>query len=122
VALRLRLLPGLGGAKLSEIRRADIQALIDRLMVAGRGASTIRNILLPLRMIFRRALVRGEVAVNPTTGRELPAVRGRRDRIASPKEAGQLLFALGTERALWATAVYAGPRRGELQALDWSDV
>jgi integrase len=121
-ALRLRLLPDLGGAKLSEIRRADIQALIDRLMVAGHGASTIRNTLLPLRVIFRRALVRGEVAVNPTTGLELPAVRGRRDRIASPKEAGQLLAALGTERALWATAVYAGLRRGELQALAWSDV
>jgi integrase len=121
-ALRLRLLPDLGGAKLSEIRRGDIQALIDRLMAKGHGASTIRNTLLPLRVIFRRALVRGQVAVNPTTGLELPAVRGRRDRIASPKEAGQLLAALESERALWATAVYGGLRRGELQALAWSDI
>ena len=57
--LRLRLLPDLGGAKLSEIRRADVQALVDRLMAAGHGASTIRNTLLPQRVIFRRAVVRG---------------------------------------------------------------
>ncbi len=31
---------------------------------------------MPLRVIFRRAVARGEVAVNPTTGLELPAVEG----------------------------------------------
>jgi integrase len=102
-ALRLRLLPDLGGAKLSEIRRADVQALVDRLMAAGHGASTIRNTLLPLRVIFRRALVRGEVAINPTVGLELPAVRGRRDRIASPEEAAQL-------PRLWMLIVRSGRR------------
>ncbi len=54
---------------------------------------------------------------------ELPAVRGRRDRIASPEEAARLLAALPEkDRALWATAMYAGPRRGELMALRWEDV
>ena len=73
---------------------------------------------MPLRAIFRRAVSRGEVAVNPTTGLELPAVRGRRDRIASPEEAAALLAALPEEeRPLWATALYAGLRRGELMAL-----
>jgi integrase len=56
--------------------------------------STVRNTLMPLRAIFRRALARGEIAVNPTTGLELPAVEGSRDRIASPLEAAALLAAL----------------------------
>lgn len=57
--------------------------------------------------------------MNPTTGLELPAVRGRRDRIASPEEAESLISAL---RALWAVAFYSGLRRGELMALRWEDV
>ncbi|HEX8083314.1 MAG TPA: tyrosine-type recombinase/integrase [Solirubrobacteraceae bacterium] len=121
-ALRLRVLPELGAAQLSKIRRAELQALVDRLLVAGHDPSTIRNTLLPVRAIFRRAVARGEVAVNPTTGLELPAVRGRRERIASPEEARRLLDALERDRALWATALYSGLRMGELRALEWDGV
>ena len=85
------------------------------MLADGRDPSTIRNMLMPLRAIFRRAIARGEVAVNPVSGLELAAVRGRRDRIASPEEARKLLEALPkADRALWATAMYAGLRRGEL--------
>jgi integrase len=63
------------------------------------------------------------VAVKPTQGIRLPAVRGSRDRVASPDEAAELVAALEpADRALWATAMYAGLRMGELQALRWDDV
>jgi len=56
-------------------------------------------------------------------GLKLPAVKGRRDRIADPREAAALLDALPEgDRTLWATAMYAGLRRGELAALDWAHV
>lgn len=78
---------------------------------------------MPLRVIYRRAVHRGEVAVNPTTELELPAVRGRRERIVTPGEATRLLAALSDDdRPLWAAALYAGLRCGELQALRWEDV
>jgi integrase len=113
-ALRLRVLPELGRLRLSDVRRADLQGFVDRLLSDGHDPSTIRNTLMPVRAISRRALARGEVAINPTTGLELPAVRGRRDRIASPDEAARLLASLDRDRALWATAMYAGLRLGEL--------
>ena len=117
-SLRTRLLPALGGAKLSDIRRSDVQRLVNRMMSDGVGASTVRNSLMPLRAIYRQALALDEVAVNPTSGVQLPAVRGKRERIASPAEAEQLIAALRPrDRAVWATAMYAGLRSGELQAL-----
>jgi integrase len=121
--LNLRVLPALGDERLSEIRRSDVQDLVDAMLADDAGPSTIRNTLDPLRAIFRRAVGRELVAINPTERLELPANRGRRDRIAAPTEARELLAALPAEdRALWATAIYAGLRRGELRGLRWGDV
>jgi integrase len=122
-ALDKYILPDLGAFKLSEVRRADVQALIDRLNGQGFGGSTIANTVMPLRVIYRRALESDDVEVNPTTNLRLPAASGPRERAASPAEAAALVAALPeNEQALWATAFYAGLRRGELRALRVSDV
>jgi integrase len=93
------------------------------LYAGGLSASSIRNTLLPLRAIFRRAHKRGEVAINPTEKLSLSPVHSRRDRVAAPTEVAPLLDALQpAERALYATALYAGLRAGELQALNWDDI
>jgi integrase len=122
-ALRDRIVPALGGKRLGDVQRRDVQRLADALLAEGRDPSTIRNALMPLRVIYRRAVEDGDVAVNPCTNLRLPAVRGRRERIASPEEAQRLLAALpARDRPVWATALYAGLRRGELMALHWEDV
>ncbi len=122
-ALRLRVLPELGARRLSDLGRADFQDFAERMLAEGLDPSTIRNMLMPARVVFRRAVSRGEIAVNPTSGLELPAVEGRRDRIASPTEAAALIAALDEDdRAVWGLAFYGGLRLGEVRALDWSDV
>lgn len=123
-ALELYVYPDLGPAKLGAVTRADVQALVERMRAKAKNPSTIRNALMPLRVIYRRALREGLVAVSPVEHVELPAVRGRRERIATPAEAAQLIAALESpwDRALWGTALYAGLRRGELRGLRWSDV
>jgi len=124
VSLNKRILPALGNKRLSEVRRADVQELADRLTAEGLSASTVQNTLDPLRAIYRRAIRRDEgVTVNPTQELELRRPDGKRDRIASPAEAAVLIAAVDVdERALWATAFYAGLRRGELRALRWKHI
>ncbi len=117
-ALQTKVLPELGHLRLSAVDRVAVQDLVDRLVARGLAPSRVRNAVLPLRAVFRRAVARSEVFHNPTLGLSLPAVRGRRDRVARPEEARALIAALPVgDRALWATALYAGLRRGELQAL-----
>jgi integrase len=77
----------------------------------------------PLQAIYRHAMRRELVAVNPTREVDLPAARGRRERIATAAEAARLIATLPeSDRPIWATAFYAGLRRGELQALRASDI
>ncbi len=122
-ALRTKALPALGRRRLSAIDRNAIQDLVDSLIAYGHAPSTVRNAVLPLRAIYRRALARSEVAFNPTIDLALPGARARRERIARPEEAAALIAALpASDRVLWATALYAGLRRGELQALEWQSV
>jgi integrase len=122
-ALRDHIVPRLGRTRLGDVQHRDVQRIANDLLAEGRDPSTIRNALMPLRVIFRRAAEDGDLAVNPCTHLRLPAVRGRRERIPSPEEAHRLLAALAErDRPIWATALYAGLRRGELMALRWEDV
>src|SRR5207253_10955136 len=122
-ALRDHVVPRLGRTRLADVQHREVQRIADDLLAEGRDPSTIRNALMPLRVIFRRAVEDGDPAVNPCTNLRLPAVRDRRERIASPEEAQRLLAALPErDRPVWATALYAGLRHGELMALRWEDV
>jgi integrase len=123
VGLDKRLLPTLGGMRLSDVERRDVQELANRLTSEGLSASTVQNTLDPLRVIYRRAIRDEEVTADPTERLELRRPDGRRERIADPAEAAALIAAIPEgERALWACAFYAGLRRGELRALRWGDV
>jgi integrase len=122
-ALEERVLPLIGGEKLSTITTSDLQLLVDRWQAEGLPASTLRNIIKPLQAVYRRAKSRGGLAVNPTRDLELPAARPRGVEIVSPAVAEKLLAALpAQDRCVWATALYAGLRYGELRALRWDAV
>jgi len=121
--LCLRVLPKFFSVGLGDLTRADLQEFVDGMLAGKLAPSTIRNTVNPLQAIYRYAVRRELVAINPTRGVELPLARGRRERIATAAEAARLLDALSDADApIWATAFYAGLRRGELQALRRSDI
>lgn len=115
--------PALGRYRLGEVRRADVQRLIDRMHADGRSGSTIRNKLDPLRVLYRRAIQDEEVQRTPVDHLRLPALKGKPREIVAPERAGVLLELLpDTERALWTTLFYSGLRIGEARALRWRHV
>lgn len=117
------LYPELGKVRLSELRRRDVQAVVDKLVGTDLSGSKVRNVLMPLRAIVRLAIEDDELVVNPTSNLRLPEAAKARERVATPVEAQVLLDALRLEdRPLWATAFYAGLRRGELRGLRDEDV
>lgn len=122
-SLRLKVYDKLGGRPFLTIQRRDIQALVDQMVRDGVPPASIQGPVTALRVVYARALHRGEIEFLPTTGIKTPAVRSRRERFADPVEAAALIAAAPKQhRALWATALYSGLRRGELLALKWTEI
>jgi integrase len=124
--MRLRVLDDYGNVRLSAFTKQDLQKLVNKLVAAGLAASTVQTALLPVRAVFKRAIGDGDkgVVVDPCAGLEMPSIQSGERSIATPSQAHALVEALPriADKALWATAFYAGLRRNELQALRWRDV
>lgn len=122
--LRLHVYDLLGNAPVNTLTIQDWQGLIDRLARQGKSTSTIANVLMPVRTVYRYLCspTRARpLPINPTRGLELPAKdEKKRMRIAPPAEAAELLAALKIrDRVPYAMAVYAGMRRKEIRHATW---
>lgn len=118
-------LPYIGAIKLGAIRRRDLVALKDRLWRDHPtwSGQRIRNIFTPVQAIMRDAIQHDEIEVDPTSDLPLPKPARRRERVATPTETAELLDALPYDlQPLYATAAYAGLRRGEIRGLRVSDL
>jgi hypothetical protein len=109
----LRQVPvGLGRRRLGDVRRGDLQQLVDELTRRGLSGSRVRSVVNALRSLYRCAQDRELVAHNPAELVRLPAMDARpRDRVATPAEFAELLSVLALEDALpYALAAYATAR------------
>jgi integrase len=124
-ALRVHIEPSdLAAIAVADLRRRDLQDFADELLAAGLSPRTVSNVLNPIQAFYRWEIDREELTYNPSERIDLPNGDARRpSRVATPAEAAALLAALPVEdRPVWATAFYAGLRRGELQALRVADI
>ncbi len=120
-SLLLHVYPSLGPLRLQDVERRQVQKLVNSLVGEGASPSKVRNAIMPLRVIYRRA--RDEVESSPCAGLDMPSVQKAEIRIAAPGEARALIAALPErDRPLWSTAFYAGLRLGELRGLEWADI
>ncbi len=121
--LRKHVIPKLGARRLTDIRRSDIQRLVDDLTPTLSG-SRVRSVVNAIRSLYRWAQERELVAHDPAALIGLPAMNATpRDRVATPAEFAALLAALEIEDELpYALAGYAMGRRAQIQRLRWHDV
>jgi hypothetical protein len=71
--LRLHVAPALGERPVAEVRRADIQALVEGLAREGLSESRIRSVISALRALYSHAIDRGYIEFNPADSLSMPS-------------------------------------------------
>ena len=112
-----------GSKRLGDVRRADVQDLID-VLAARLSGSSVRRVVNAVRSLYAWAQDRELVDIDPAQRVRLPAMDPKpRDRIATPAEMARLLAALPILDALpFALACYATARRSEIRHMTLEDV
>jgi integrase len=114
----------LGRMKLTDIRRHHINAFVDELVEAGRGATTVRRIAAVVQGSLKAAAADDLIDHNPGFGIKLPIVEEKEHTWWQPEEVGVFLDTAVKHRlgALFEVVMFTGLRRGEAIGLRWSDV
>lgn len=123
--VRLYLTPELGRLRLAgQLGPGQVQRLYSRLLARGLSASTVRRVHAALHRALAQALRWRLVTANVADLVDPPQVRRKEMTALTSPQVRAFLDAADGERlgALFAVAVTAGLRRGELLALRWADV
>jgi integrase len=122
-SIRKHIEPALGTKRLGDIRRGDVQAVVDELAPVLSG-SRVRNVVNSLRALYAWAQDRDLATHDPAQRVRLPAMNATPvDRVATPAEFARLLTALTDQDALvYALAGYAGARNQQTRRLQWTEV
>lgn len=123
-AVRLRILPRLGGHRLQTVTPAHLNALYRELEQAGLSVSTRRTTHAVLSRAFKDAIRWGKAIRNPARLADPPSMPRTRVEAWSAKELMRFLEFTQDDRyaALWRLAATTGMRRGELLGLTWRAV
>lgn len=118
------LIPRFGSRMLHSIGTGDVQSFIAACLADGRmKPKTAVNILVPLKAMFKHAVIWGYLRTDPTVAVKRPKVETEEMDFLSPDEVRSLIEAVRPHyRTLIMTAIMTGMRRGELLALRWDDI
>jgi len=122
--VRLHLNPRFGKKFLHSIRTVDIQKLVsDKITKDGLSPKSAVNILIPLKEMFKHAVIWGYINRDPSQYVKRPRVEQEEMDFLTPDEVRLFLDHVNpVYYALFLTAVMTGMRRGEVIALQWGDI
>jgi integrase len=120
--LRYDVLPRWGGRDIGSISKREIHELLDAL--ADRAPGTARSVHAYLRSLFRWALGREIIAVDPMAGVACPVEANRRDRVLSDDEIAKLWHAVEGDpfEGMVRLLILTGARRSEISQLCWTEI
>lgn len=123
ISLKVHAEPTLGRERITDIRRGQIQELVDEL-TPKRSGSRVRSVVNALRSLYRWAQDRDLASHDPAALVRLPAMDAKPiERVASPAEFARLLDALELGDALaYGLAGYAMGRASQIVRLRWQDI
>lgn len=124
--LNKHILPKFGHMRLDQLKTIHIVNFINELRESGLSENTILNIYKVLKSILTCAKEWRLIATNPIDGVKRPKQEKKRMKYLDENEAREVIAALYNEPPVWRLyflgAMLGGFRRGELLALEWSDV
>jgi integrase len=119
------IIPSLGHLSIKAVSRADINRVVDAVIVRGSDVHANR-VLARLRAFFNWAIERGELLASPVAGMKLPTKERPRDRVLSDDELRWFWKACDVvERPFGPLAkllLLTAQRRDEVAGMEWADV
>ena len=125
--LELHVYPVLGNRQLDQIKRKDLKAMFEGLLINGMAESNFQNIKSPLSRIFHHAVDAELVQVNPLAGLKHSKARTINIKPLTEDEVFTFLdvareYRDGMFYAQFLTLIRTGMRIGEVLGLQWQDI
>ena len=123
-AVRVHLVPGVGGHKLDKLEPEHLERLYRAMVKAGAKPATAHQVHRTVRTALNVAMRRRHITENPAVLAKAPKVDEEEVEPYSVDEVARLLRAAQRRRnsARWAVALALGLRQGEVLGLQWTNV
>lgn len=124
VSIRVHLIPGLGGHRLTKLAPQDVRQWMSAKEETGISPTTIRLAHATLRSALSQAVIDGLVPRNVAKLAKPPAPAAYEAKYLTAPQARAFLGSLRGHRmeAFYSVALALGLRRGEALALSWKDI